>query len=122
MEEVKKIEVLILQSIGGLKFNYRANQVVALPEAVALAWKEKGLCKLVEDKKTEVITHPETTETTSSDNTPITGELPLDFPNREILIENNLDTIEKVKEFGDLTDINGIGPKSAANILEALNQ
>ncbi|RKD96779.1 helix-hairpin-helix domain-containing protein [Marinifilum flexuosum] len=51
---------------------------------------------------------------------PKDGELPLDFPSRDLLIENDLTTIEAVKAFGDLTEIEGIGPKKAEEILEAL--
>lgn len=46
--------------------------------------------------------------------------LPADFPFRELLLNAGYPTIEALYGVDDLTDIRGIGPKSAAAIDEAL--
>lgn len=47
-------------------------------------------------------------------------ELPLDIPERQLLIDNDLTTIELVKAFGDLTKISGIGVAKATLIYDYL--
>lgn len=56
-------------------------------------------------------------ETKQTDPAP--GELPEDFPARDLLIESGIDTIAKVLQGEDLTKIKGIGNKTAEDIIAA---
>lgn len=49
-----------------------------------------------------------------------TGELPEDFPWRDLLVRHGLNTVDAVADFPDLTVLDGIGPARAEAILEAL--
>ena len=121
-EEVKKIDVSILQSIAGLNFNYRPGQVVEMPVAKAKNWEKNGLCKIITDADILKTIHPEDSTKTGGEGGDgnDTSDLPEDFPVRELLIENGLDTIEKVKAFEDLTTIEDIGPARATDVANAL--
>jgi len=122
-EEVKKIDVSILQSIAGLSFNYRPGQVVEMPVVKAKQWQERGLCKIITDEDILKVIHPESSTEVGGDGGNVGGNpdaLPEDFPVRELLIENGLDTIEKVKAFDDLTTIEDIGPARATDVANAL--
>ena len=49
-------------------------------------------------------------------------KLPDDFPQRELLMSAGLDSVQAVAEFGDLTDIKGIGKAAAEKILDYLTK
>lgn len=116
-DQIKIIDVLILQAIGGLRFNYRAGQVVSMPEEKAKIWIEKKLCKIADETDLK-IDHPE--DLLPPPPQLENGELPLDFPSRDLLIENGLQTLQEVREFGDYVTINGIGEKIAIAIEQYL--
>lgn len=48
------------------------------------------------------------------------GKLPEDFPHRAALEAEGITTFAKLRKAGDMTEIPGIGPKSAADIADAL--
>jgi len=52
----------------------------------------------------------------------IQHDLPKDFPFRSVMIRNGLNSIQLIKEYGDLTTIPGIGKKSAKSIINAANK
>lgn len=54
------------------------------------------------------------------DSDPDPDVLPDDFPGRDVLAKNGIDTIAKVLEIPDLTAFNGIGKKTAEDILAAV--
>lgn len=48
------------------------------------------------------------------------GPLPEDFPAREKLAEHDIKTYAQLRKAGDVTELEGIGPATAAKIAEAL--
>jgi hypothetical protein len=50
------------------------------------------------------------------ESTPVEVELPDDFPHRHLLIQNGIKTVGAVLKIDDLTELKGIGKKSAEAI------
>lgn len=112
----KKYKIAILQSCSGC-FGGEVDSFVKGERHLTL---EVCHC-LINAGYAEVIEElPELPKKEAKPEPPKDGELPLDFPMRDLLIENELSTIAEVKEFGDLTSIGGIGPAKATEIAEAL--
>jgi len=63
-------------------------------------------------------------ETTNGneDATVVLFELPEDFPSRDFLIKNGIDSIQKILAVPDLTDYKGIGEKTAEAIIAQAKQ
>lgn len=112
----KKYKVLVLQSCSG-RFGGEIDSFVKGERHLSL---EACHC-LVNAGYAEVIDElPELPKKEVVPDPPKDGELPLDFPMRDLLIENELITIAEVREFEDLTTLTGIGEAKAADIAEAL--
>jgi len=112
----KKYKVLVLQSCSG-RFGGEIDSFVKGERHLSL---EVCHC-LVNAGYAEVIDElPELPKKEAAPTPPKDSELPLDFPMRDLLIENKLTTIVEVSEFGDLTEIGGIGPAKTSEIAEYL--
>lgn len=112
----KKYKVLILQSCSG-RFEGEVDSFVKGEKHLSL---EACHC-LINAGYAEVIDElPELPKKEVAPEPPKVGELPLNFPMRDLLIENKLITIAEVREHEDLTTISGIGKAKATEITEAL--
>lgn len=111
-----KYKILILQSCSG-RFEGEVDSFVKGERHLSL---EACHC-LINAGYAQIIDElPELPKKKIESDPPKEGELPLDFPMRDLLIENELSTLEEVRAFGDLTEISGIGKAKAAEIAEAL--
>ena len=63
-------------------------------------------------------------ENGDADTTPLVlkGKLPEDFPGKTELAEAGINTYAQLRKHGDVTDVDGIGPATAAKIKEALGE
>lgn len=118
------IKVVILQSIGGLHYNYTPNQVVEIAENRAEAWAEKGICRILTEAELTIQATATHTEAPKVDNKGGEGgntdpdgcDLPEDLPARDIFIENDIITVEAVRNFGDWTELTNIGPATSEEL------
>ena len=99
--------------------------VIAIPEVVEetpVIEPEVPVIDIVPETIVEPLEEVKTESEQSIDSTPIveTADVPLDFPAKEILFSNGLDTIEKIKECPDITAITGIGIATAKLINDYL--
>lgn len=122
--EVKMIKVVILQAIGGLNYNYSPNQVVEIAEKRAEVWAEKGICRILTEAELTIQASATHTDAPKADNEGGEGEstdpdgcdLPEDLPARDIFIENDIITMEAVRNYGDWTELTNIGPATSEEL------
>lgn len=113
---MKLYKIKVKQSVSGRLGDYEFNFVPgeqSAPLEVALDMVTHGLAEEIDEL-------PELKIDPVEDSGEDTSDLPEDFPMRELLIEHELETILKVKAFGDLTEIKGIGPATATEIANVL--
>jgi len=125
---MKKVNIIIQSSLLiGAKDTAHKGQILRVPENVAASWIKAGYAKKSEDQSEEIATdkthlfikkeaQPEQSSAGAGGDT-----LPDDFPARDKLIAQGIDTIEKVKAVEDLVDLEGIGEATAEKIIEALS-
>ena len=113
----KQYKIKVLQSVSGRfgdkEYNYTPGDNLALLE-VAHDLVNHNLALAIED----LPALPDQSKTEGSNNP---GGLPEDIPGYDHLLLAGLETLEKVAACADLTDIDGIGVKTAEAIDEYLN-
>jgi len=98
------MKIEFVKNTGGIGYAYMEGQQFDFPEAFAIEMVELGYARIINQAKTE---------------------LPEDLPARKILIENGITTIAELKRITDpatLTELKGIGPKVAQQIIDFVNR
>ena len=119
---MKTIKLKFLKGLAGYGYGYMAGQVAEVAEKQAIDFLDKSWAQVDASNTKKGEDKPEAKVKTEQVKAPIaTDELPESLPMRELLLENDLDTIAKVKAHKDLAQLKGIGEKSKQNILKELS-